>query len=173
MALRRKALSLSDTKMQERSAMMKPYSIEQMADKDLIEVVELEEITGLNRWGYEAYRRELFKNPNSIMLVARNQYPGPRVIGFFAGWIVEDELHVNNIASHPDYRKVGIGQNLMEAAIDESRMRGVSFVLLEVRASNDAAQSLYRKLGFNFIGRRRDYYRSPTEDAFVMKMVCK
>jgi [ribosomal protein S18]-alanine N-acetyltransferase len=159
--------------MQEHSPILRPYSIEQMADKDLVEVVELEEATGLNRWGYEAYRRELFKNPNSIMLVARNQYPGPRVVGFFAGWIVEDELHVNNIASHPDYRKVGIGQNLMEAAIDESRMRGVSFVLLEVRASNEPAQSLYKKLGFNFIGRRRDYYRAPTEDAFVMKLVCK
>jgi ribosomal-protein-alanine N-acetyltransferase len=106
------------------------------------------------------------------MLVARNLYPGPRVIGFFAGWVIEDELHVNNIASHPDYRKVGIGQNLMETAIDEGRMRGVSFVLLEVRASNETAQSLYRRLGFNFIGRRRDYYRGPTEDALVMKMVC-
>ena len=165
-------MSLSDSRIQEHAEMMKPYSIEQMAEKDLIEIVELEESTGLNRWGYEAYRRELFKNPNSVMLVARNLYPGPRVIGFFAGWIVEDELHVNNIASHPDFRKVGIGQNLMESAIDEGRMRGVSFVLLEVRASNEPAQSLYRKLGFNFIGRRRDYYRSPTEDAFVMKLVC-
>jgi [ribosomal protein S18]-alanine N-acetyltransferase len=166
-------LSLSDSKIQDHAVMMKPYSIEQMAEKDLIEVVELEETTGLNRWGYDAYRRELFKNPNSIMLVARNLYPGPRVIGFFAGWIVEDELHVNNIASHPDYRKVGVGQNLMESAIDEGRMRDVSFVLLEVRASNEAAQSLYRKLGFNFIGRRRDYYRSPTEDALVMKLACR
>ncbi|HEX8186167.1 MAG TPA: ribosomal protein S18-alanine N-acetyltransferase, partial [Blastocatellia bacterium] len=158
-------MSLSDSRIQEHTAMMKPYSVEQMAERDLIEVVELEEITGLNRWGYDAYRRELFKNPNSVMLVARNLYPGPRVIGFFAGWIVEDELHVNNIASHPDHRKVGIGQSLMESAIDEGRMRGVSFVLLEVRASNETAQALYRKLGFNFIGRRRDYYRAPTEDA--------
>ena len=165
-------MSLSDSRIQKHAEMMKPYSIEQMAEKDLIEIVELEELTGLNRWGYEAYRRELFKNPNSVMLVARNQYPGPRVVGFFAGWIVEDELHVNNIASHPDYRKIGIGQNLLEAAIDEGRMRGVSFVLLEVRASNESAQSLYRKLGFTFIGRRRDYYRAPTEDAFVMKKVC-
>jgi ribosomal-protein-alanine N-acetyltransferase len=158
--------------MQQQPVTFKPYSIEQMVEKDLNEVVGLEESTGLNRWGYDAYRRELYKNPNSIMLVARNLYAGPRVLGFFAGWIIEDELHVNNIASHLDYRKMGIGQNLMEAAIDEGRMRGVSFVLLEVRASNDPAQSLYRKLGFNFIGRRRDYYRSPTEDAFVMKMVC-
>ena len=166
-------MSLSDSDMQEPPVTFRPYSIEQMAEKDLIEVVELEESTGLNRWGYEAYRRELYKNPNSVMLIARNIYPGPCVLGFFAGWIIEDELHVNNIASHPDYRKIGIGQNLMAAAIDEARMRGVSFVLLEVRASNEAAQSLYRKLGFNFIGRRRDYYRAPTEDAFVMKKVCR
>jgi [ribosomal protein S18]-alanine N-acetyltransferase len=165
-------LSLSDSKMQGQPVTFKPYSIEQMAEKDLIEVVDLEESTGLNRWGYDAYRREIYKNPNSIMLIARNLYPGPCVLGFFAGWIIEDELHVNNIASHPDYRKIGIGQNLMEAAVDEGMMRGVSFVLLEVRASNEPAQSLYRKLGFNFIGRRRDYYRAPTEDAFVMKKVC-
>lgn len=166
-------MSLSDSKTQGRPMTFKPYTIEQMAEKDLTEVVELEESTGLNRWGYEAYRRELYKNPNSVMLIARNFYPGPCVLGFFAGWIIEDELHVNNIASHPDYRKIGIGYNLMESAIDEARMRGVSFVLLEVRASNEAAQSLYRKLGFNFIGRRRDYYRAPTEDAFVMKKVCR
>jgi [ribosomal protein S18]-alanine N-acetyltransferase len=166
-------LSLSDSKMQGHPMTFKPYSIEQMMEKDLLEVVDLEENTGLNRWGYDAYRRELYKNPNSIMLVARNLYPGPGVLGFFAGWLIEDELHVNNIASHPDYRKMGIGRDLMENAIDEGRIRGVSFVLLEVRASNEAAQSLYRKLGFNFIGRRRDYYRSPTEDAFVMKMVCR
>jgi ribosomal-protein-alanine N-acetyltransferase len=165
-------VSLSDSKIQEQPVTFKPYSVQQMAEKDLIEVVELEESTGLNRWGYDAYRRELHKNPNSIMLVARNLYSGPRVLGFFAGWIIEDELHVNNIASHPDYRKIGIGQNLMESAIDEGRMRGVSFILLEVRSSNEPAQSLYRKLGFNFIGRRRDYYRAPTEDALVMKKVC-
>jgi ribosomal-protein-alanine N-acetyltransferase len=147
--------------------------IDQMREADLAEVVKLEEMTGLNRWGYDAYRRELHKNPNSVMMVARNHHPGPSVIGFFAGWIVEDELHVNNIASHPAYRNMGVGQGLLESAIGEARMRGVLFVLLEVRASNEAAQSLYRKLGFSFVGRRKDYYRSPTEDAFVMKMEFK
>jgi len=55
--------------------------------------------------------------------------------------------------------------------VDEGMMRGAVFVLLEVRASNEVAQSLYRKMGFNLVGRRRDYYRLPTEDAFVMKLV--
>ena len=59
--------------------------------------------------------------------------------------------------------------SLLEAAFDESRYRGVRFVILEVRASNEAAQTLYKKLGFKLIGRRRDYYRVPVEDALVMR----
>jgi [ribosomal protein S18]-alanine N-acetyltransferase len=151
----------------------RPYSIEPMRERDLIDVVEIEETSGLNRWGYDAYRRELFTNPNSIMIVARNQVMGPSVIGFFAGWIVEDELHVNNVAAHRDYRRIGIGRRLMEAAIDEAGRRGVAQVILEVRASNEPAQLLYRELGFGFVGRRRDYYRLPTEDALVMKLDCR
>jgi len=150
--------------------MFTPYSIEPMRERDLIDVVEIEETSGLNRWGYDAYRRELFTNPNSIMIVARNLVPGPAVIGFFAGWIVEDELHVNNVASHREYRRIGVGRSLMEAAIDEAGRRSVAFVILEVRASNEAAQLLYRDLGFRIVGRRREYYRLPTEDALVMKL---
>jgi ribosomal-protein-alanine N-acetyltransferase len=58
----------------------------------------------------------------------------------------------------------------MEAAIDEAGRRSVAFVILEVRASNEAAQLLYRDLGFRIVGRRREYYRLPTEDALVMKL---
>jgi len=144
-----------------------------MRERDLIDVVEIEETSGLNRWGYDAYRRELFTNPNSIMIVARSLVPGPGVLGFFAGWIVEDELHVNNVAAHRDYRRMGVGRSLMEAAVDEARLRGVAEVLLEVRASNEGDQRMYRNLGFSFVGRRRDYYRLPTEDALVMKLKFK
>jgi len=150
--------------------LFRQYSIEPMRERDLIDVVEIEETSGLNRWGYDAYRRELFTNPNSIMIVARNLVSRPEVIGFFAGWIVEDELHVNNVASHHEFRRIGIGRSLMEVAIDEAGRRGVAHVILEVRAGNEAAQLLYRELGFDFVGRRRDYYRMPTEDALVMKL---
>lgn len=163
-------MSISNLTSREYQSMTRPYSIEPMRERDLIEVVEIEETSGLNRWGYDAYRRELFTNPNSIMIVARNLLPGPAVIGFFAGWIVEDELHVNNVATHQEYRRIGIGRRLMETAIDEAGRRGVAHVILEVRASNEAAQLLYRNLGFSFVGRRRDYYRLPTEDALVMKL---
>ena len=163
-------MSISNLTSQDYEPLLRPYSIHPMQERDLIDVVEIEETSGLNRWGYDAYRRELFTNPNSIMMVARNLLPGPEVIGFFAGWIVEDELHVNNVASHRNYRRIGVGRSLMEAAIDETRLRGGTEVVLEVRASNEAAQILYRELGFSFVGRRRDYYRLPTEDALVMKL---
>jgi len=168
-------LSVSDSENSDSGVTFKPFIVEQMKESDLVEVVAIEDITGLNRWGYDAYRRELLKNRNSVMLVARNiaSDPGRDVVGFFAGWIVEDELHVNNIASHPGFRRLGIGRSLLEAGIDDGKQRGVAYVLLEVRASNEPAQSLYRKMGFNFIGRRRDYYRVPVEDAFVMKLEIK
>lgn len=163
-------MSISNLTSREYEPMFRPYSIEPMRERDLIDVVEIEETSGLNRWGYDAYHRELFTNEHSVMIVARNLISGPAVVGFFAGWTVEDELHVNNVASHRDYRRMGIGRSLMHAAIDEARIRGVAEVLLEVRASNESAQRMYRDLGFSFAGRRRDYYRLPTEDALVMKL---
>jgi [ribosomal protein S18]-alanine N-acetyltransferase len=166
-------VSISEFRSGESAPPVRTYSINPMMEKDLNEVCEIEEVAGLNRWGYDAYHREVFTNPNSIMLVARNLLNGPPVIGFFAGWVVEDELHVNNIAAHPDYRRIGVGSALMEWAIDEAKLRGVKYVLLEVRASNEVAQLLYRRLGFNFVARRRDYYRGPTEDALVMKLQLK
>jgi ribosomal-protein-alanine N-acetyltransferase len=147
------------------------FAVDWMTLDDLTEVVEIEEVTGLNRWGYDSYRRELLTNPRAIMLVARAAIPTERgILGFFAGWTVEDELHINNIASHPNYRRIGVGYRLLETALDQGARRGISRVFLEVRASNETAQSLYRKFGFKFVNRRRDYYRFPTEDAFVMKL---
>jgi [ribosomal protein S18]-alanine N-acetyltransferase len=163
-------LSISNLTSRNYEPMLRPFSIEPMRERDLMDVVEIEESSGLNRWGYDAYRRELFTNQNSVMIVARNLISGPGVIGFFAGWTVEDELHVNNVAAHRDYRRMGVGRSLMEAAIYEASGRGASQVLLEVRASNESAQQMYRNLGFCFVGRRRDYYRLPTEDALVMKL---
>ena len=146
------------------------FAIDRMCERDLKQVVEIEEASGLNRWGYDSYKREMLRNLTSVLLVARSMEGEPDVMGFFAGWTVEDELHVNNIATHPRYRRMGIGRTLMQAAIEIAKPCGVTCVVLEVRASNQSAQSMYRKLGFRFVARRRDYYRFPAEDAMVMKL---
>lgn len=145
------------------------YEIVPMREADLREVVEIEEQTGLNRWGYDAYRRELLSNPQAIMFVARPaDDPGRQVLGFVASSMIYDELHINNIATHPDYRRAGIARELLETVLGEGRLRGGSFCVLEVRASNTTAQALYVVLGFHTTRRRRDYYRSPVEDALEM-----
>jgi [ribosomal protein S18]-alanine N-acetyltransferase len=162
---------ISESNNNQYNVMELDFTIDFMTMEDLSEVVDIEEASGLNRWGFDSYKRELFTNPDSVMLVARSpQLEGRGVIGFFAGWTVADEMHINNIASHPEHRRIGVGRRLLEHAINEGAMRDVAFVLLEVRASNEAAQTLYKKLGFSYVSRRRDYYRSPTEDAFVMKL---
>jgi ribosomal-protein-alanine N-acetyltransferase len=146
------------------------FEIAPLYDVDLTEVVEIEETTGLNRWGYDAYRRELLNNPMAVMYVARPLDPGTnrRLLGFVAASIIFDELHINNIATHPDFQRIGIGRRLLSTALDEGALRGGKVCVLEVRASNVVAQALYMSLGFRTARRRRDYYRSPTEDALEM-----
>jgi ribosomal-protein-alanine N-acetyltransferase len=145
------------------------FEISLLREADLLEVVEMEELTGLNRWGYDAYRRELLTNPMAAMFVARPVVPiARRILGFVASSISYDELHINNIASHPDHRRIGVGGALLESALAEGRLRGARLCVLEVRASNVSAQQLYTRFGFRTARRRRDYYRIPTEDALEM-----
>lgn len=154
------------------------FEIVPMREDDLTEVVAIEELTGLNRWGFEAYRREMYSNPNAVMYVARagDHLAGPRneagepyrILGFVASALLFDELHINNIATRPEVRRLGIGRALMDTAMEDGRLRGASFSVLEVRASNVTAQAMYQAMGFRASRRRKDYYRTPAEDALEM-----
>ena len=149
------------------------FSIERMTEFDLAQVVELEELTGLSRWGLIAYDRELRENSSAIMLVARPRLlageSGP-VIGFLCSNVVLDEWHINNVATHPDHRRRGVAWELIEQGRELAVRTGAVFGLLEVRATNHAAQLLYQKLGFRIMGRRPCYYAHPSEDAIVLRM---
>ena len=74
-----------------------------------------------------------------------------------------------NIAVHPDYRNQGVATGLIVGLIEELRKRGSHCLTLEVRASNETAIRLYRTLGFQEAGRRRNYYRNPREDALILR----
>lgn len=145
-----------------------------MSEHDLLEVVEIEESTGLSQWGWDAYRAELSK-PESVMLVARNpathRLPDGRNLGgYIAARINADELHVNNIGVRPGSRRLGIGGALLAAALDAAARRGAVTAVLEVRAGNAAALSLYGRFGFVVVGERKNYYREPVENAKIMTM---
>ena len=81
---------------------------------------------------------------------------------------VLDEGYISNVAVSPEMRRQGIGNMLIEELILRARAKKLSFVTLEVRETNLAAQRLYKKHGFTEVGRRRKYYERPTEDAILM-----
>jgi len=149
------------------------FSISRMTEHDLLEVVEIEEESGLSRWGWAAYYAELQGDNRDLMLVAwAPESKAPRVSHRLAGYIVArvgaNELHINNVAVRERYRRQGIGITLLGRILEEGKSRGVEVAFLELRAGNSAALSLYEKCGFNLTARRKNYYSEPTEDALVM-----
>jgi ribosomal-protein-alanine N-acetyltransferase len=91
------------------------------------------------------------------------------IVGYTVCWRVLDELHLLNVAVHPEHRGGAIGRRLVEAVLDDGRETGARVVYLEVRAGNVAARRLYRRLGFRDLGVRRAYY-GPGQDAIVMEL---
>lgn len=93
------------------------------------------------------------------------------VDGAFAGYAgmlcVLDEGQICNVATAPSFRRLGVGRALMSELEAEARRRSLSVMMLEVRASGTAAQSLYLSAGFEKVGVRRGFYASPREDAFL------
>ena len=91
-----------------------------------------------------------------------------KVVGYIGVNIIVDEAYIDNIAVLTNYRRKGIAATLMNITIQKCRDNDVSFLTLEVRKSNFPAISLYQKYGFQTVGKRRNYYSSPTEDALIM-----
>jgi ribosomal-protein-alanine N-acetyltransferase len=151
------------------------YGIEPMTAHDLLEVVEIEEASGLSRWGWDSYHDELSR-PEAVVLVARRPSPdaeGKYLLGFVAARLAVDELHVNNIGVRERARLRGVGSVLLSSAIEAGVSKGARAAILEVRAGNAPAQALYMRHGFEIVGRRRNYYRDPAEDALVMSRVLR
>jgi ribosomal-protein-alanine acetyltransferase len=146
-----------------------------MSEHDLLEVVEIEEQSGLSRWGWAAYYAELQGANRDLMLVARPIRSSIIQSGPIAGYIVAretaGELHINNVAVRLEFRRCGIGAELLNRVIQEARRRKATAAFLEVRSANHAAQALYEKSGFRAIARRANYYSEPLEDAVVMSLV--
>lgn len=147
-------------------------AIVRMTEHDLLEVVEIEEQSGLSRWGWAAYYAELQGGNRELMLVAKplaaiGQH---QIAGYIVARETAGELHVNNIAVRDQYRRRGYGALLLGRVLDEARRKHATTAFLEVRSGNSAAQSLYQKWGFKPIARRANYYSDPPEDAVVMSL---
>lgn len=142
------------------------YAIFPMTVADLDQVMEVERLSFAAPWSREAFASELLQL-YTVYLVAR---AGNQVAAFGGMHVVYEEAHITNIAVHPAHRGRGLGERMMHELMRRGRRRGAVRVTLEVRASNAAAQSLYRKLGFVTApgAVRKGYYTDSGEDAIVM-----
>ena len=136
-----------------------------MTADHLDEVAELERICFSTPWSRNMLAEEL-DNACSAFLVAVDD--SGRVVGYAGLQVVLDEGYITNIAVRPEYRRQGIAGKLLQVFLDFGQANGLAFLTLEVRASNYDAIALYGSRGFRSVGRRRNYYEHPKEDAIIM-----
>ena len=118
-------------------------------------------------WSAEEITKDVTAGGNVYVAVAET---GGEKAGYGEIRIVADEAQIYNIAIAPEYRKQGIGEVLLTHLIEAGKERGCTLVTLEVRAGNEAAMALYKKLGFREVGRRKGYYAKGGEDAVLMDL---
>ena len=140
-----------------------------MRENHLTAIAALETVCFAAPWTREGLAEEL-RNPQAHFLVAEAD-------GETAGYIGVQEIcgeaYVTNVAVLPKYRRQGIGERLVREAVCGAKRRDCDFLSLEVRVGNDAAIRLYERLGFRVQGRRKEFYRDPTEDAFIYTIFLK
>jgi ribosomal-protein-alanine N-acetyltransferase len=132
---------------------------------EIDDVMAVERECFTNPWTEDMHRADLAHPERSHFLLART---ADQVVGACTYWRVLDEIHINNIAVVPAWRRAGIGGALLARVLQEGRASGAARVLLEVRRSNDAARRLYGRAGFVLTQIRRRYYTDPDEDALVL-----
>lgn len=140
------------------------WQIQNAAPEDLEQLKNLEEQCFSIPWTREQLESQLPDEHHCFILAKENN----QVLGYVGMMYVLDEGYISNVAVAPEARRRGIGDNLIEVLMKRARELSLSFVTLEVRESNMAAISLYKKHGFQMVGLRKKYYDLPKEDAILM-----
>jgi [ribosomal protein S18]-alanine N-acetyltransferase len=141
-------------------------TVRDMTADDVLRVAEIEQRSFSDAWPASAFL-ELLGRGYARLRVAEDA--AAVVWGYCVLLRAADEGDIANICSAPEVRGGGVGGRLLDDALSAADASAVSAVYLEVRASNAAARGLYESRGFRVVGRRRDYYQHPTEDALVLR----
>lgn len=136
-----------------------------MRSRHLRGVVAIEQRTSLRPWSKDLFASELKQASSRAVVAVR---PDAAVVGFGCLMSTRFEAHITNLAVDPLYRRQGVATMLMLRLVAEAKSWGLDALTLEVRASNDAAQTLYRTFGFEQDGVRPRYYAETGEDAHIM-----
>ncbi len=163
-------------------------SLRYMRPEDIPQVTAIDCLAFEDPWSARSYAYEVSESAYSHMVTLETLHPitgwrryfarlngGMRsqVIGYGGLWHIMDETHISTIAVHPDLRGQGYGELLLAAMIRRSLMLKASYIVLEVRVSNEVARKLYEKYRFEIMGTKARYYRSNGEDAYDMRLDLK
>jgi len=143
-----------------------PFTIEPMTASDLDAVMEIERLSFKSPWSRQVFLEEIARDFAHVDVV-RDAHTGD-LVAFGNYWLVADEVHVLNIATHPQARRAGHASRILAHMIDFARREICRYVTLEVRRSNAVALRLYRRFAFRAVGVRPNYYAEDQEDAIVM-----
>jgi ribosomal-protein-alanine N-acetyltransferase len=139
-------------------------AIAPFAESDLAEVLEVEQAVFSDPWPRQFFLEEI-RHPGSVAAVVRQR---GILAGYLLAWRLDGEMHLGNLAVAPGQQRRGIGRSLLDWLVRQADDGGQERITLEVRASNFAAQELYRRFGFRAVAVRRGYYQDTGEDALVM-----
>lgn len=139
--------------------------IVKMQPEHVAAVAEMERQCFSNPWSEKSVASEL-DNPLSLWLIAEADGV---VVGYVGSQTVLDSSDMMNLAVSQDFRRQGIGEQLVNSLTEALAEKGVKTLLLEVRISNEPAKQLYQKLGFEIVGKRPRYYEKPREDALILR----
>jgi ribosomal-protein-alanine N-acetyltransferase len=146
------------------------WTLVEMRAQDLRQVLEIERSSFDNPWSSALFLQELRIPFSRILVIRPAGGVDEPIVGYLCRWFVADEIHILNVAVHPQYRGRGIGALLLGEALREAERGRADAVTLEVRRSNEAARRLYASFQFEEVGVRRNYY-GRGEDALIMRLV--
>ena len=143
-------------------------NIRKMMVQDVPAVAHIDQLSFSLPWPEHSFHYEVSDNRVARCFVAEAE--DGRIAAMIVSWVVIDELHIATIATHHEFRRQGIGTLILKSALKDASADAVRRAFLEVRASNEAAISMYRKFGFEITGRRAKYYKDNGEDAILMTL---
>lgn len=138
--------------------------IRKMRKEDLTQVAAIEAATFSEPWSAKGFEDTL-QMTNVLFLVAEQEHV---ICGYCGIYFALDEGEITNVAVDRTYRRQGVGSQLVGAMLAQAQKQGIKNYILEVRVSNQNAIALYKKHGFQIEGTRKNFYRMPIEDAYIM-----
>ena len=141
------------------------YRIIDTTQTQLEQIEKIEQQCFSCPWTLDQLRSQL-SDDRHVFLAAVDA--GGTVLGYVGMMFVLDEGYISNVAVAPDFRRQGVADALISALMTRAEELNLAFVTLEVRAGNEPAKALYAKHGFVPVGRRKNYYDRPKEDAILM-----